>query len=117
MKVIVAGSRNFHNFELLRQVLDSLGWEITEIVSGGAKGADKLGELYARLCKIDLQIFTADWDEYDKAAGPIRNEQMAKYADAAVIFWDGKSRGTENMIEMAKKYELTYKVVKYETNI
>jgi len=87
-----------------------------EIVSGGAKGADQLGEQYAKENNYNLRIFPADWDKYGKKAGYIRNEEMAKYADACVCFWDGKSKGTKMMIELAKKYKLKTRLFIVTTN-
>jgi len=112
MKVIIAGSRGFNNYETLCKVCDymlSKQKEI-EIVSGTASGADKLGELYAKLNEHSLKKFPADWDNIGKSAGYVRNEQMAKYADALIAFWDGKSRGTKHMIDLATKYKLKVKV-------
>lgn len=112
MKVIIAGGRDFNDYEFLKQVcskLSELDSEI-EIVSGGAKGADALGERFANEMGYALKVFPADWSEGRKA-GPIRNSQMANYADALIAFWDGKSKGTKNMIDLATKRGLGVKVV------
>ncbi|RXP46200.1 DUF2493 domain-containing protein [Lutibacter sp. HS1-25] len=78
-----------------------------EIVSGAYyKGADKLGEQYAAEKGFHIKQFSADWKRYKRAAGSKRNQQMANYAEALIAFWDGKSRGTKNMIEVAKSYNL-----------
>lgn len=102
MKTIIAGGRDYflsrEDFEFLKTL------EISEVVSGGARGADKGGEIFATHNKIPLKIFAADWTKLGKAAGPIRNEQMARYAEAVVLFPGGK--GTENMFQNAKKYKL-----------
>lgn len=113
MKVIIAGSRLFNDYELLCSVCDnalSLQSEV-EIVSGTAKGADKLGEKYAEDRGYKVTQFPADWDKYGHYAGYKRNEEMAKYADALIAFWDGFSRGTGLMISLAKQYELKIKIV------
>jgi hypothetical protein len=113
MKVIIAGGRTFNDYDLLCQNCDktlSLQNEI-EIVSGTANGADKLGEKYANEKGYPIKQFPADWDKYGKSAGYKRNEEMAKYADALIAFWDGKSKGTKHMIDLAKRYELKVKVV------
>ena len=104
MKVIIAGSRLFKDYELLRQKCDQalLNKLDVEIVSGGCEGADKLGERYAVERGCSIKEMPADWKKHGKSAGPIRNEQMAKYADALIAFWDGKSKGTKNMIDLAK---------------
>jgi len=114
-KVIVAGSRNFNNYEFLKNTLNYLliNQNNIEIVSGTANGADKLGEMYARKLHLGLKQFPADWDQYGKRAGYLRNEQMAKYADALVAFWDSKSVGTKHMIDLAGKYKLLVRVINY----
>lgn len=101
MKLIIAGGRdiNLEPHEILNAIADTdlVLAEITEIVSGGASGADKSGEVMASIVGIDIKRFPAKWDEYGKIAGPIRNKQMADYADALLLFWDGKSRGSADM--------------------
>ena len=76
---------------------------ITEVISGGAKGADKMGEEWAKQHNIPIKKFPADWKKYGKAAGPIRNTQMAKYGEALIAIWDGKSVGTEDILKKVKK--------------
>jgi hypothetical protein len=115
MKVIIAGSRNFNDYETLKEVCDfmlSRQNEI-EIVSGAARGADLLGEQYANEKGFKIKRFPADWNQYGKRAGYLRNEEMAKYADAVIVFWDGKSKGTEHMINLSKKHNLKLKVHKF----
>lgn len=115
MRVIVAGSRDFDNYNMLEEKLDFLLQNQKDIViiSGNAKGADTLGEQYAFNRGYEVIIHEAQWDKYKKAAGYIRNEQMAKVADACVVFWDGKSRGSKHMIDLAHKHNLKVRVVKY----
>lgn len=116
MKVIIAGSRTFDNYELLCQKCDrllSLRPEV-EIVSGTAKGADLLGEQYARERGYPIKQFPADWNQYGKSAGYKRNQQMAEYADGLIAFWDGKSKGTKHMIDLARTNNLKVKIVYYE---
>ena len=115
-KVIVAGGRDFNNYDLLKSKLDILLSNFdcdVQIVSGTARGADKLGELYAKKSKLSLALFPADWEFYGKSAGYKRNAQMADYADALVAFWDGKSRGTMHMINLAKSAGIHVRVVNY----
>ena len=112
MKLIVAGGRDFSDKEKLYFELDSIEG-ITEIVSGNAKGADELGEKYAKERGIPVKLFPADWTKHGRAAGPIRNEEMAKYADALIAFWDGKSRGTKSMINLARENNLNVMIVNY----
>lgn len=115
VKIIVAGSRSFSDYEMLKEKLDELikGRKNTEIVSGTAKGADLLGEKYARERGFEIKRFPADWDKFGKKAGYLRNEQMAKYANACVCFWDGNSRGTKSMIDLAEKHNLKTFVIRY----
>lgn len=105
MKTIVAGSRDYHNYAHVKKMLDHFRktHEITEIVSGGARGADALGEQYAEEMDIALKIYPADWKKHGRAAGPIRNQKMGDYADQLVAVWDGKSKGTKNMIDYMNK--------------
>ena len=103
MKTIIAGSRSFNDYELMCSLMDQVDFWITEVISGGARGADKLGERWAVDNGIPYELFLADWDGYGKSAGMIRNKQMANNADALVAFWDGESKGTANMINVAKK--------------
>jgi hypothetical protein len=115
MKVIIAGGRDYNNYEELKWFVSSIliaTFDI-EIVSGGATGADALGERFAKEYGHKLKIFPADWDKYKWAAGPIRNNEMAEYADALIAFWDGKSRGTKNMIDKAKEKGLKVRVKNY----
>jgi len=84
-----------------------------EIVCGKAKGADSLGEKYAIENNIPIKYFPPDWLRFNKSAGFIRNEEMAKYSDGLIAFWDGKSKGTKHMITIAKKYNLNIKIVNY----
>lgn len=103
MKVIIAGSRDITDYDTVVNAVDNHPFEsITEIVSGCAKGVDTVGERIAENCDIPLQKFSADWSKHGKAAGPIRNRQMAEYADAAIVIHNG-SKGSLNMIETMKK--------------
>ena len=114
-RVIVAGCRDFDNYEVLRDKCDSLLSRKHDrniiIVSGHATGADSLGERYARERGYKVELYPADWAAHGKAAGPIRNAQMADNADALIAFWDGESRGTKNMIDTATRQGLSVRVV------
>lgn len=120
MKLIVAGGRDFKDYELLKEKLDFvLGNAITEgaeieIVSGTANGADKLGERYAEERGYKIKRFPADWETHGKFAGFLRNQSMAAYATHCICFWDGKSRGTEHMISLAKEFKLHLRIVPYK---
>jgi hypothetical protein len=106
MKVVIAGGRDFNDYEFLKSklgfLLQNTDKRTIEIVSGGARGADALGERYAHERGLRLIIFHADWNKHGRAAGVIRNKEMAIYSTHVVCFWDGASRGTKNMIEEAK---------------
>ena len=112
MKIIIAGSRNFNDYNLLKTSCDNLLTQFTniEIVSGTARGADKLGEKYAREKGYDIKQFPANWN-LGKSAGYIRNDEMAKYSDMLIAFWDGTSKGTKHMIDLANKRSLKVVVI------
>lgn len=125
IRIIIAGSRSFDNYDkLCKEVDEFISMQMffagigiyeskeVEIVSGGARGADKLGERYAKEHNLRLKIFPADWDKYGKRAGYIRNTEMAEYANCLIAFWDGKSKGTAHMIDLAPKYDLMTAIIK-----
>lgn len=114
-KVIIAGGRDFSDYDLLSEKCDYyLGKKTNvEVVSGGAKGADNLGERYAKERNIPVKLFLADWVKLGKRAGFVRNAEMAEYADALIAFWDKSSKGTKHMIDTANEKELSVKVVQY----
>jgi len=112
MKLIVAGSREFTDYSTLETELSNIKDSITEIVSGTARGADRLGERYANENNITLQRMPAEWDKHGRSAGYKRNEQMAEYADSLIAFWDGQSRGTKHMIDIARRLDLEVIVIK-----
>ena len=123
MKLIIAGGRDFEdkilattefgNFE--QKVWEQTGIEkpFTEIVSGGARGADRVGEFVAKFYNLPIKRFIPDWGGLGKRAGFVRNAEMGDYADALLAFWDGKSKGTRQMIDYATKKGLFVKVVHY----
>lgn len=106
MRVIIAGSRTIHRYDILLEMIEECGWNITTVLSGGAKGVDALGERYAEEMNIKLEVYPANWQKHGKAAGPIRNRLMAERADALIAIMDGYSKGTGNMIETAAKLGL-----------
>ncbi len=115
LKIVIAGCRYYNNYNEAKEYIDFCIREIKKnntivILSGGCRGADAIGERYAIENGYEIRKFVADWDKYGKAAGPIRNEQMAIEADYIICFWDYKSRGTKSMIENAKKYSKPYKI-------
>jgi hypothetical protein len=112
-KLIVAGSREFSDYAFLKQKLKHLLQNVNEeieIVSGTANGADKLGERFANEHGYKIARFPADWNQFGLRAGHLRNEDMAKYGNACVVFWVNKSKGTKSMIDFAKKYNLKLRI-------
>lgn len=108
-RIVIAGSRNYNNYQEAKEFIDfhieNIKNEFTVIfLSGGCKGADMLGERYAIEHGFQIERFPAEWKRYGRAAGPKRNEQMAKSADLVICFWDKKSSGTKSMIQYTKKY-------------
>lgn len=109
MKTIIAGSRWLGDTDIQRGfVMQAIAIAhtqspITEVVSGGCRGVDRLGERWARERGIPVTVFPADWEGYGHAAGPRRNVEMAEYANALIAIWDGKSRGTQNMVDVARE--------------
>lgn len=117
MKLIIAGSRTLNPASELIGAL--LYWQFDlspkEIVSGGARGVDAAGEYFALYYNTDglpITKFYADWETYGKAAGHIRNKQMAEYADALLLIWDGESKGSANMkTNMQKLNKPVYEII------
>lgn len=115
MKTIIAGSRTIASYEVVQKAVllaQGAGLEITEVVSGKARGIDTLGEEWAKANNIPVAEFpvrAADWKRYGKRAGYLRNQQMGEYADALIAIWDGKSRGTVHMIDIADSLGLVVK--------
>lgn len=103
MKVIIAGSREEITMVHVLDAISNCNFNITEIVSGTARGADKFGEEYARNNNIPLKQFVPDWDTHGKKAGMLRNIEMGDYADALIAVWNGYSNGTKHMINYMKK--------------
>ena len=107
-KVVVAGGRKFDDYDTLRLTLDNLLEDKLKthkvvIISGKARGADTLGEWYAKGLGLEVLEFPAEWEKYGRSAGHRRNAEMCSECDALCAFWDGRSAGTNSMIDMAKK--------------
>lgn len=129
IRIIIAGSRKFNDYSTLSNIVDHIlklrvykkGYKPNdiEVVCGMAKGADTLGERYAKANGIKIKYFPAEWDKYGKSAGYHRNKAMAKYASykmgygALIAFWDGLSKGTKMMIELAKECHLKCYIYDY----
>lgn len=117
-KLIVAGGRDFNDYDLLSKEITNLALvtyedKFVSIVSGMARGADALAVRFAKEQEVELHEFPANWDKYGKSAGYRRNEEMAQAADGLLAFWDGKSKGTANMIESMRKRGKPVHVVRY----
>ena len=113
-KVIVAGCRDFYDYAFLESRLDCLLSQLPNptIVSGGARGTDTLAIRYANARGLKLEVFPADWNKYRKAAGHIRNREMALHSTHLVAFWDGLSYGTRNMIQQAHSRHLQTRIIR-----
>lgn len=116
MKVAVVGSRSFNDYELLKSKLDTFHnkCQIDVIVSGGANGADSLGERWARENRIELLIFLPEWNKYGKSAGFKRNVEIVKNSDVIIAFWDGQSKGTKHTIDLASEHKKPLKIIRYD---
>lgn len=129
MRTVIAGCRWIENYDIVCQAIEESGFDVTEVVSGAANGVDTLGENWANAHDIPIKCFPADWKnikapraiirqnkwgKYNARAGIDRNEQMAEYGDALIAIWDGKSRGTASMIDLARKYKLQVHVFMVE---
>jgi len=112
MKTIIAGSRSCNDYEKVKLAIEESQFTITEVVSGRARGVDFLGEQYAKKNNIPVKEFPANWNLHGKSAGYKRNIKMAEYADALIAIWDGESKGTKHMIDIAKERNLKVFVYK-----
>lgn len=116
MKVIIAGSRTIKDASYIEAcIVEAIAKnkiDVTEVVSGGADGVDRIGERWARKNDILIRYFLPHWEIYGKSAGPIRNAEMARHGDILIAIWDGKSSGTASMIkEMEKLHKPVIKFV------
>ena len=122
MKVVISGSRTITDIKLIEMSVAESGFDVSEVISGGAKGVDTLAVEWAVKNDIPVEVFEAAWDfldhpdaliktsswgkKYDARAGLRRNELIAVHSDALIAIWDGKSKGTKHMIKMARKRDL-----------
>lgn len=114
-RVVIAGCRDYKNYEQAKEFIDLCLSEIKNqdevvIVSGCASGADAIGERYAKENGMKVEKYPAEWKKYGRRAGPMRNEKMAKICDCVICFWDEESKGTKSMIDQAKKYGKQVKI-------
>jgi len=117
-KLIVAGGREFNNYPMLSKAIIDLSETLYDqvavsIVSGMARGADELGVRFAAQHNVKLYKFPADWNQYGKRAGFVRNKQMGDCSDGLLAFWDGASKGTAQMIEYMRSLNKPVHIVRY----
>ena len=113
VKVAIVGSRNFQDYERIVQGVERLKehYPHLQILSGGARGVDRLAQRAAEYLGIPFKLFPANWEKYGRRAGMLRNEFLIRDADKVVAVWDGQSRGTANSIQWAKKLGTPYKII------
>ncbi len=111
MRIAIVGGRDFQDYDLLKTSIDWVPGDV--IVSGGAKGADSLGARFAKENGLELVEYLPDWTKFGKRAGFLRNELIIKDSDVVYAFWDGKSKGTESSINLAKKYKKILNIITY----
>lgn len=116
---MIAGCRDYNNYNEAKEFIDSCLSDIRKeysivIISGGAKGADAIGERYATENGFAIERYPANWEKYGRSAGPRRNMQMTIACDLVICFWDGKSRGSRSMIDCAARFEkpLNFKTIR-----
>jgi len=97
VRVIIAGSRTIHDYAVVEHAVKESKFDVTEVVCGGASGVDTLGFTWATRHEIPVKMMPADWKRHGRSAGPLRNGEMARYADALILVWDGISRGSSSM--------------------
>lgn len=119
-RVVVAGCRNYTDYDDARKYIEFCLSDIMDkyeivIISGGCRGADMLGERFARERNLAIERYCARWDLYGKKAGPKRNKEMAQRCDYAICFWDGKSRGTGLMIKFIRELNKPLRIKRIKT--
>ena len=121
-RIVVAGCRDYENYEQAKAFIENCIKEIRKentlvFMSGKCRGADALGEKYAKENGFDIEYYPAQWEKLGRAAGPIRNQKMAEVCDFVICFWDGESRGTRSMIGYAKKLNKPIKVKRIKKHL
>lgn len=107
MKTIIAGSRNIFNYEHIESIILSCPWEITEVVSGDGGAVDFFGAYWGYINSIKVSHFPAQWKYLGRRAGPARNQVMVDCSEGLVYIWDGKSRGTGDVIRRSLRHGLS----------
>lgn len=113
MNILVAGSRNFKDKDLvIRWLSQNLLRGEDVLINGNCKtGVDAWALTFAKNLNYEVRIFDPDWEKFGRAAGPIRNEEMVKVSDKVVCFWDGSSNGTKSTIDYTLKYKKDLEVI------
>lgn len=117
MKVIIAGSRHIEDYDALMELIGDTDWDIDEVVSGGCWGVDMMGERWAGEQGLPVRQFAADWAKFGREAGELRNREMAEYADALILLWDGKSPGASCMMREAARAGIPIRHHVYGTDL
>lgn len=115
IKLAIIGSRSFRDKHKLELAINELNLDIATVVSGGAMGADKLGEEWAKNQGKKVELHLPEWAKYGRSAGIIRNKTIVQSCDFCLAFWDGKSKGTNSSIELCKKLKIPCKVIEYQS--
>jgi hypothetical protein len=115
IKLAIIGSRSFKDKHKLELAINELNLDIDTVVSGGALGADKLGEEWAKNQGKKVELHLPEWAKYGRSAGIIRNKAIVESCDFCLAFWDGKSKGTNSSLELCKKLGIPYKVIEYQS--
>lgn len=122
-RMIVAGGRDYSNqnvvnyyIDRVKDVCDSRGLNLV-IVCGMATGADTLGRNYAISNGLEVLEFPANWNKYGKSAGYLRNKEMASIADSAIVFWDGRSKGSKHMIDIMHELRKPVVSISYDGKV
>jgi len=113
MKTAIIGSRSIQDYNYLENILKSLDFKITEIITGGAKGVDTLAEIFSFSNSIPITKILPEWDKYGRGAGLVRNTSIIKESDVVIALWDGKSKGTLDSINKAHKLGKKVFIFKY----
>ena len=115
IRIIIAGGRdcpvNVTNRVRVGRIIANLNHDDIELVSGTARGADQIPYMFKD--QFPIKEFPANWDKFGKSAGYKRNTQMAEYATHLIAFWDGQSKGTKHMIDIAKRLNLKLAIARY----
>ena len=102
LRTIIAGSRHCVDLEAVREAVKSCGWYPSVVLSGGARGADTMGEVWAAENDVPVEIYPANWEKYGTAAGFQRNVRMAEEAEALIALWNRRTPGTRHMVHAMK---------------